>query len=151
MKNVFTTKHIGQQVYSTLHGRGKITAVDCTKQCPVNVLFIDGEYAQNIAYTTTGRLHDTDCTPTLRFGWEAIPEWDYGHPTFDYVPLTLEVGQSEWCYVGFDIVEVMNKRVKRLVVASTENKYLGMSDGKTNIETINTTYYKYAMRCSDLD
>jgi len=152
MKNIFTTKHIGQKVYSTIHGRGKITAVDCTKQHPVNVLFIDGEYAQNIAYTTTGRLHDTDNAPTLKFGWDDIPEWDYGQPTFDYVPLVLKGGETAWCYVGFNIVEVMSKRVKRLVVAATEdNRYIGMLDGKTNIETINTTYYKYAMRCSELD
>jgi len=153
MKAVFKKEHIGQKVTCSICGRGIIEDVKDVGRYTISVVFNDGKGNTHYEfYTPYGYSNTKDFMPALRFGWVSAHDWDYGEPELVYKALELSEEETAWCYVGYNEDDILCKKKKRLVVASTEdNRYLGMSDGKSNKQTINTTYYKYAMRCEDLD
>jgi len=153
MEVVFRPEHVGQKVTSTIFGRGFIIEVDDERTLPIAVRFValKGGESVIVRFTEDGRQNRDDFTPTLKFGWGGILEWDYGEQEIVYKPLNLAEGETAWCYVGDDERTVLRCSYKKMVIATDHAEYMCMPEGKANNQTLNIFRHEYAMRCSGLD
>jgi len=146
MKQIFKPKHSGQKVTSNTHGLGVILEV---VDSLVLVAFENNTKVEK--FTQDGRYSKNDYLPTLVFGWLPVNNFSHRIPKDNYKPLNLEKEKTAWCYVGDSIDEVLQKEYKELVIASTIYSYLSINNGYSNTQSTTTVFYKYAMRCEDLD